>query len=126
MSSLAQLARTPAPPYYAVIFTSRRTAGDAGYGAMSEKMVDLGSRYDGFLGIESARGADGVGIFAGEEELACVVEVVRAGGQGEPASQQHEEKNGHALSDGAAGAALQDLAGGRHELGDVGRIGCDA
>jgi heme-degrading monooxygenase HmoA len=62
MSTPAQLARTPAPPYYAVIFTSRRTAGDAGYGAMAEKMADLGSRYDGFLGIESARGADGVGI----------------------------------------------------------------
>ena len=54
------------------------------------------------------------------------VEVVRAGGQGEPAEERDEEENGHALSDGAAGAALQDLAGGRHELGDVGRIGCNA
>ena len=62
MSHATGLARTPAPPYYAVIFTSRRTAGDAGYGAMAEKMVDLGSRYDGFLGLESVRGADGVGI----------------------------------------------------------------
>jgi heme-degrading monooxygenase HmoA len=62
MSNPAGLARTPAPPYYAVIFTSRRTAGDHGYGAMAEKMVDLGSRYDGFLGIESARSADGLGI----------------------------------------------------------------
>ncbi len=62
MSTSTALARTPAPPYYAVIFTSRRTAGDHGYGAMAEKMVDLGSRYDGFLGIESARSADGLGI----------------------------------------------------------------
>ena len=55
-------AKTPAPPYYAVIFTSKRTAGDQGYDAMSERMVGLGSGYDGFLGIESARGADGLGI----------------------------------------------------------------
>lgn len=62
MSGPGILARTPEPPYYAVIFTSLRTAGDHGYGAMAERMVDLGSRYDGFLGIESARGADGLGI----------------------------------------------------------------
>ena len=62
MSAPSSLAHTPAPPYYAVIFTSKRTWGDYGYGAMAERMVDLGSRYDGFLGIESVRGADGVGI----------------------------------------------------------------
>lgn len=62
MSAPGALARTPEPPYYAVIFTSLRTAGDHGYDAMAERMVDLGSRYDGFLGIESARGADGLGI----------------------------------------------------------------
>lgn len=63
MSAAGSLARTPAPPYYAVIFTSKRATDDGrAYGAMAERMVDLGSRYDGFLGIESARGADGVGI----------------------------------------------------------------
>jgi heme-degrading monooxygenase HmoA len=63
MSTSAQLAATPEPPYFAVIFTSRRsTADDAAYGVMAQRMVDLGSRYDGFLGIESARGADGLGI----------------------------------------------------------------
>jgi heme-degrading monooxygenase HmoA len=55
-------ARTPAPPYYAVIFTSRRTAGDHGYGAMARRMEELGSAYDGFLGLESVRGTDGAGI----------------------------------------------------------------
>ena len=34
-------AHTPAPPYYAVIFTSLRTEGDQGYGAMAERMVEL-------------------------------------------------------------------------------------
>ena len=63
MSTTPGIARTPEPPYYAVIFTSKRAADDGRvYGAMSQRMVDLGSRYDGFLGIESARGADGVGL----------------------------------------------------------------
>ena len=62
MSAPASFARTPEPPYYAVIFTSKRSADDNGYGAVAERMIDLGSRYDGFLGIESVRGADGVGI----------------------------------------------------------------
>lgn len=52
-----------ATPYYAVIFTSLRSDGDdAGYAAMAERMVELASQQPGFLGVESARGADGVGI----------------------------------------------------------------
>ncbi len=31
-------ATTPEPPYYAVIFTSRRTEGDNGYEAMTAAM----------------------------------------------------------------------------------------
>ena len=62
MNPLPGLAHTPAPPYYAVIFTSQRTAGDHGYGAMSDRMVELGSGHDGFLGIDSARSAEGLGI----------------------------------------------------------------
>lgn len=55
-------ASTPEPPYYAVIFTSTRTAVDEGYGAVAERMVALASRQPGFLGVESTRGADGLGI----------------------------------------------------------------
>lgn len=55
-------ANTPDPPYFAVIFTSRRTPGDGGYSAMAERMLELASRQPGFLGVESVRGADGVGI----------------------------------------------------------------
>lgn len=63
MSAGAGLARTPEPPYYAVIFTSLRNTSDPeGYAAMAQRMVELGTRYDGFLGVESVRGADGVGI----------------------------------------------------------------
>ena len=62
MSASAALARTPEPPYYAVIFTAQRTEGDRGYGAMAERMVELSAQQPGFLGVESARSPDGLGI----------------------------------------------------------------
>lgn len=55
-------AATPPPPYWAVIFTSLRTPGDDGYAQTAAAMVELGARQPGFLGIESARGDDGLGI----------------------------------------------------------------
>ncbi|HEY2093149.1 MAG TPA: antibiotic biosynthesis monooxygenase [Thermoanaerobaculia bacterium] len=54
-------ATTPEPPYFAVIFTSQRV-NDEGYAETSKRMMDLAQQQPGFLGIESARGADGVGI----------------------------------------------------------------
>lgn len=59
---MSQPANTPDPPYYAVIFTSRRTAVTDGYDEMSVKMLELAPQQPGFLGVESARGADGLGI----------------------------------------------------------------
>ena len=57
------IARTPDPPYYAVIFTSHRTDADPeGYARTVEAMAALAARQPGFLGIESARGPDGLGI----------------------------------------------------------------
>jgi heme-degrading monooxygenase HmoA len=50
------------PPYYAVIFSSQRTEGDHGYAAMADQMETLARQQPGFLGMESARGADGFGI----------------------------------------------------------------
>jgi heme-degrading monooxygenase HmoA len=55
-------ASTPEPPYYAVIFTSQRTDVDDGYGAMGDRMVELASQQPGFLGVESVRDANGLGI----------------------------------------------------------------
>lgn len=55
-------ASTPEPPYYAVIFTSMRTTVDDGYQEVAARMVELASGQPGFLGVESARGADGLGI----------------------------------------------------------------
>jgi len=60
--STSSLARTPRPPYYAVIFTSIRTPGDRGYADMADRMVELASKQPGFLGVESVRDGDGVGI----------------------------------------------------------------
>jgi heme-degrading monooxygenase HmoA len=56
------IAKTPKPPYYAVIFTSLRAEGDRGYAHMAERMVELASQQPGFLGVESARTTDGLGI----------------------------------------------------------------
>jgi heme-degrading monooxygenase HmoA len=54
---------TPVPPYYAVIFTSVRSAEDAdGYAEMAERMERLAAEQPGFLGVESVRGPDGTGI----------------------------------------------------------------
>lgn len=56
------IAKTPQPPYYAVIFTSQRSENDGGYTEMAEKMVALAAQQDGFLGIESARSEVGITV----------------------------------------------------------------
>jgi len=55
-------AQLPPPPYYAVVFSSQRREGDHGYGAASDRMVELAQEQPGFLGVESVRGEDGFGI----------------------------------------------------------------
>jgi len=52
---MPELSKTPEPPYYAVIFTSLRTAGDNGYSEMAQKIDELAKEQIGYLGIESAR-----------------------------------------------------------------------
>jgi len=57
------MATTFAVPYYAVVFTSTRTAQDAdGYQKAAKRMLELVAEQPGFLGVESARGDDGLGI----------------------------------------------------------------
>lgn len=61
--SADSFADLPAPPYYAVIFSSQRTTEDeAGYAQAAARMVELVRQQPGFLGFESTRGADGFGI----------------------------------------------------------------
>jgi heme-degrading monooxygenase HmoA len=53
---------TPAPPYYAVIFTAQRKEPDAAYDAVAQAMFDLAGKQPGCLGAEHARDAAGLGI----------------------------------------------------------------
>jgi heme-degrading monooxygenase HmoA len=49
--------------YFAAIFTTQRSqSGDDVYELMESRMVDLAQQQPGFLGIESVRGDDGIGI----------------------------------------------------------------
>jgi heme-degrading monooxygenase HmoA len=55
-------AKTPEPPYYAVIFTSVRTGRDEGYGETAQRMMALAATRPGFLGVESAREELGITV----------------------------------------------------------------
>ncbi|MGR3662140.1 MAG: antibiotic biosynthesis monooxygenase family protein [Paracoccaceae bacterium] len=59
---MSDFAPLPDPPYYAVIFTAKRTKGDFGYEAMAEKMVKMANEQPGYLGIEATRDENGFGI----------------------------------------------------------------
>lgn len=59
---LNMIANTPQPTYYAVLFTSLRTAGENGYGAMAQAMAKLAQQQPDYLGIESARDEVGVTV----------------------------------------------------------------
>lgn len=57
------LASTPAPPYFAVIFTSvRYDGGGDDYAATAERMLELAREQPGFLGAESARNEVGITV----------------------------------------------------------------
>jgi heme-degrading monooxygenase HmoA len=55
-------AKTPKPPYYAVIFTSKRSDGDNDYQRTADQMLELASRQPGFLGFETAREDIGISV----------------------------------------------------------------
>ncbi|MFA3790219.1 antibiotic biosynthesis monooxygenase [Aliiglaciecola sp. SL4] len=52
---MTQIAQTPKPPYYAVIFTSVASKIDDNYAETANRMLELAQQIDGYLGIESAR-----------------------------------------------------------------------
>lgn len=56
------IAKTPEPPYYAVIFSSTQTENKEGYAEMADLMVELAGQQEGFLGIESARNDIGITV----------------------------------------------------------------
>ena len=49
-------------PYYAVIFTSKRTEGVNGYAEMSQLMDSLVKKQKGFIGVDSARNDIGITV----------------------------------------------------------------
>lgn len=59
---MKELAETPKPPYYAVIFTSFLTTDQSDYSEMSNRMLELAAQQDGFLGVESAREILGITV----------------------------------------------------------------
>lgn len=48
------VARTPAPPYYAVIAPAELSEDTAGYPEMAVRMIEIANQQPGFLGIETA------------------------------------------------------------------------
>jgi len=56
------IAKTPEPPYYAIIFSSIRTDVENGYSEMADRMAELATEQDGFLGLETAREEIGITV----------------------------------------------------------------
>ena len=56
------IAKTPPPPYYAVIFTNLRTEVDESYVETAERMAELAVQQPGFLGMETVRNELGITI----------------------------------------------------------------
>jgi len=59
---MSLIAKTPAPPYYAVIFSSQRNEDLEGYAATAERMLELAAQQAGFLGVESVREELGITV----------------------------------------------------------------
>ena len=47
-----EIANTPQPPYYAVIFTSLRTDVDDGYGETAVRMLELAVQQPGLFSLQ--------------------------------------------------------------------------
>ena len=57
-----KFAKTPQPPYYAVIFTTVKSEDQEGYQEMNARMFELAQQQKGYLGIESAKGEIGLSV----------------------------------------------------------------
>ena len=56
------IAKTPQPPYYAVIFTTLLNDNLEGYAETAKRMEELAQEQPGYLGIESARADVGITV----------------------------------------------------------------
>ena len=71
---MTEIARTPEPPYWAVIFTNQRKAGgDDEYSQAAARMEQLALDIPGYIGIETVRDEVGFGVtisyWASEEAI---------------------------------------------------------
>ena len=56
------IAQTPEPPYFAVIFTSIRREGGTGYAEALRHLLEIARQQPGFLGYEAARSGLGISV----------------------------------------------------------------
>jgi heme-degrading monooxygenase HmoA len=62
-AAMSYIAKTPKPPYYAVVFTSINADVDhTEHTKMYQRMVEIAEGYEGYIGIEPARNPDGSGV----------------------------------------------------------------
>ena len=62
-AAMPYIAKTPKPPYYAVVFTSINADVDhTEHTEMYKRMVEIAESYEGYIGIEPARNPDGSGV----------------------------------------------------------------
>ena len=65
-------ARTPEPPYYAVIFSPVRSGEDPiGYQAMAQTMLELAATMPGYLGVEHGEGINGFAMTVSSRHSTC-------------------------------------------------------
>lgn len=82
-------AALPQPPYYAVIFSSRRNDRDEpGYQEAADRLFALVQQQPGFLGAESTRDAQGFGITVAYFESEAAIAAWRANGEHAAARQR--------------------------------------
>lgn len=60
--STVKLSKEGFKPYYAVIFTNKIKGEDLEYEQTAQRMVELAEKQSGYLGIESTRNEEGIGI----------------------------------------------------------------
>lgn len=84
------IAKTPAPPYYAVIFTSVRTDTEDGYASMAELMMRLAPEQPGYLGVEHAREELGLTVSYWRDEAS--IAAWKANAEHQLAQRQGREK----------------------------------
>ena len=58
---MADMIKTPNPPYYTAIFSSTHSGQHSGYEADTQAMIELAQQQPGFLGVE-ATGDDNLAI----------------------------------------------------------------